>query len=470
MRILFVIQQLDFADHIAISYLSAIAKERGHETYFCSLRHSELTGLICMVSRIEPDIIAYSANIMGFKELVKANEEVQSFHRCLSIMGGPHATFSPNTFEESGMDIYCVGEGEYPFRDLLIRLEENKPWYDIENLITFGNTNPVRDLIENLDELPLADRDLVLNNSYLRETPKKTFYTTRGCMFSCSYCCNNYYQKLYKGKGQIFRRFSVERVIDEMERVKSKYIMDFVKIGDDLFSFKADEWLEEFAEKYPRRIGKPFNCYLRFDRVDKDVLALLKKAGCFSVNLSVDSTSKYVREKVLHRSMKDVDIVKELQKIKSFGINTFVNFMLAAPESTVEDDLNSIKVSREAKVTYVAYTTTEPMKGTQLYQYCIDKGYIDESFVGDMTKMFEKSPLSCFNAKEKNIRYNIFLLGCLVSKLPIGLYQLGMWVIKHIKPNRLFKWVRQQIYLYYIENKIFSFSTKAKEIRDEERA
>jgi radical SAM superfamily enzyme YgiQ (UPF0313 family) len=273
---------------------------------------------------------------------------------------------------------------------------------------------------------------------------------------------------MYRGKGQLFRRFSVERVIQEMEYVRDRYVMDFVKIGDDLFSFKADDWLKEFADKYAKRIGKPFNCYLRFDRVDDDILALLQKAGCYSVNLSVDSMSKHVREHVLNRSMKDVDIVKELQRIKSFGINTFVNFMLAAPESTLEDDLQTIDVSRKAKVTYVNFTTTEPMKGTQLYNYCLEKGYIDSSFVGDMTKMFERSPLSCFSKREKNIRYNIFLLGCLVSKLPACLYKLGLWVIINVKPNRFFRWMKPFVYRYYIENKIFTFSKQAKEIRDEQ--
>jgi radical SAM superfamily enzyme YgiQ (UPF0313 family) len=464
MKILFVVKQLDFADHIAIAYLSACAKQLGFHTYFCSLKTNNFLQL---VKCYEPEIIAYSANISSFKDLIEANKEAKQIHNFISIMGGPQVTFSPETFTESGMDVYCVGEGEYAFQDFLTCVKEGREYNYIPNLITVKSNNPIRDLISNLDDIPFPDRDLVLSNSWLRNTPKKTFYTTRGCMFACAYCCNNYYQKLYQGKGTIFRRFSVERVIREMEYVKSNYKMDFVKIGDDLFAFKADDWLKEFSEKYPKRIGKPFNCYLRFDRIDDDVLSLLKKAGCYSVNLSVDSTSQYVREKILNRSMKEIDIVEELQRIKNHGINTFVNFMLAAPESTVEDDLETIRVSREAKVTYVAYTTTEPMKGTRLYDYCIEKGYIEKTFIGDMTKMFEKSPLSCFDDRSKNIRYNVYLLGCLVSKLPKPLYSLGLWVINNIPPNAIFKFIRNRIYRYFIENKVFLFSKEAKELRNE---
>ena len=42
MNILFVIHTLDYADHISISYLSAIAKELGHLTYLCILDKDDL--------------------------------------------------------------------------------------------------------------------------------------------------------------------------------------------------------------------------------------------------------------------------------------------------------------------------------------------------------------------------------------------------------------------------------------------
>ena len=453
------IQQLGFADHIAIAYLSAIAKQLNHQTYFCSLKSHNLYE---MVEKTRPDIMAYSTNFLGFNDLVEANHKVQSFHKCLSIMGGSHTTFSPETFPESGMDIYCVGEGEYPFRDLLERLEQGKSYDDIDNFITKNRVNAVRSLISNLDELPVTDRDLVLSNSYLKDIPKKTFYSSRGCMYSCSYCCNDYYQRLYHNKGRIFRRFSVERIIQEMEGVQQKYNMQFVRIGDDLFSFRADEWLDEFADKYSKRIGKPFNCSLRIDRIDDNILRLLKKSNCYSVSLSIDSVSPHIREHILHRNMKDVDVVRELKRINDYGINTHVNYMLAIPESTLDDDLNTIKTSRDSKVTYLAYTTTEPMKGTKLYDYCLDKGYIDSSFMGDFIQNFEKSPLSCFTEKEKDIRYNIFLLGSLVAKLPDWLYGFGMWLITHIKPNRLFEWIRDKVYQYHIENKVYLISGKSK--------
>ncbi len=456
MRILFVIHQLGFADHISISYLSAIAKQSGHSTHFCILDHDDFPA---MVAEIKPEVVAYSVNIMGFEKTVEANKQVRKIHDFVSIMGGPQPTFSPETFEQSGMDVYCVGEGEYAFRDFLERVEKNKPYDDIANLITAKGANPVRPLIRNLDELPTADRDLVLSNSYLRDTPKKTFYATRGCPFKCAYCCNNYYHQLYKDKGPVVRRFSVERLISEIEDVKSKYRMDFVKFGDDLFATKANPWLEEFADKYSRRIAVPFNCYLRLDIIDDDLLALLSRAGCFSVHLSLDSTSQRVRQDVLRRQMRDVDVVANLRKIRSHGINTWVNYMLAAPESTLQDDLDTIAVSKKGKVTYPHYTTAVPTEGTELYDYCVKRHLIDPSdYQGDMTGCSEKSALACFDEHEKNVRHNIYSLGAVIAKLPFPLDKLAIWMIKVVPSNKFFTKIRGLVYGYYIKHKIFRLS------------
>ena len=453
MKILFAIHDLGFADHIAIAYLSSIAKQLKHLTFFCSLDRNDF---IAAIDKVKPDVIGYSVNIIGYRKTIEAHKKAKKLHNFISIMGGSHPTFSPETFSESGMDAYCVGEGEYAFRDFLIKVERDDSFDNIENLITRNKANPVRPLIRHLDELPPADRDLVIANSFLKHAAKKTFYASRGCPFKCAYCCNNYYHELYKGKGPFVRRFSVERVLQEIEDVRRKYRMDFVKFGDDCFVFKADNWLEEFSEKYPKRIGIPFNCYLRLDTIDEAMLKLLKKAGCFSAHLSVDSTSHHVRENILRREMRGENVIEKLRLVRQYGINTWVNYMLAAPESTLQDDLDTIKLSREAKITYASYTTTVPMEKTDLYNYCVQQGLIDPSaHIGDMSDLGEKSTLSSFPEKEKNIRYNILLMGALIAKLPFPLGKVALFLIKVIPPNIFFKKIYDNLLHYYETKKIF---------------
>jgi radical SAM superfamily enzyme YgiQ (UPF0313 family) len=200
----------------------------------------------------------------------------------------------------------------------------------------------------------------------------------------------------------------------------------------------------------------PFNCYLRVDWVDEDVLALLKKAGCHSVHLSVDSTSKHVREQVLKRHMKDIDIAVTLRLIRSYGIETWVNHMIAVPESTLQDDIDAIALAKKGRVTYPSFSVTVPMKGTELYDYCERRGLIDPAtFVGDMNGCNERPTLPCFSEKEKDIRYNVYLLGAVISKFPFPFDRIATALIRVVPPNRFFAWLRQKVYLHYIENRIF---------------
>lgn len=460
MKILFVVPTLDYADQISVAYLSAVAKELGHETYFFNARVGELkfenSFPVLGITTPVCDVVAYTTTIQHFEEICYWNIMLKRWWKnYISILGGAHATFAPETFKDSGMDYYCVGEGEEAFAHFLTAVDNNRSDPLLaNNCIDKRNLKPVMgELTQDLDSLPFPDRDLTLENSYLKDTPKKTFYTSRGCPYSCTYCANNHYNKMYRGQ-KIVRRFSVDRIIEEIQYVMLNYRCDFIKFGDDLFALKADTWLYKFCYAYKEKINIPFNCYLRIDSVDECLIEILKYAGCHSVHLSIDSVNENVREKILNRKSKSNiwQIGDKLELIHKYGIETWVNYMLAAPESTVGDDLHTMTISKISKVSYTSYSMTDPIKGTDLYDYCIDKGYIDKSYSGDMSNCSTRSTLKCFTNKDKDVRYNIYLLGALCGKVP---YWILFCLIFYIKPNRFFEWIHKKYYEYNIEKVIF---------------
>ena len=155
--------------------------------------------------------------------------------------------------------------------------------------------------------------------------------------------------------------------------------------------FRTSDYKVKNQRVLSKKIKIPFNCFLILDMVNDDLLILLKEAGCYSVHLSVDSVSDYVREKILNRKMKKINIEEILKKIKKYKINTWVNYMLAAPCSTLQDDMRTIYMSKKAKVTYSQYSTTVPINKTTLYDYCIKNKIIKSDYKGDMSKAKKKS-------------------------------------------------------------------------------
>jgi len=438
MRVLFVTPGLGYTDSVAIGYLSSIAKSRSHKTYYAHLDCSVDEWLL-LCKNIAPDIIAYSVDTLGWGLVVERNNASKKILHYVSIAGGPHPTQCPEAFDDSGIDAFCVGEGEGAWEDFLVSIENEAGWADIPNIIAWKGSkkviNPVRPYVADLDSIPIPDRDLILGSTFLHKTGKKTFFTSRGCPFRCSYCQNDTWHELYKKKGRRVRRFSVERVIREMELVKDRHCMTFVKIDDDCFATSVDEWLEDFCREYKSRIGLPFNCLLRLDRIDEEMLSLLKSAGCYSVHLSVDSINPSLRARVLNRRYGDDDIIRKLRLFRKYGINIWVNFMLTLPGSTLWDDLGTIAFARKAMVTYSSYTTTVPTPGTALYRSAEADSLLPDGFENMTGELFYGlSVLNGFSSFRKRVSYNVFLFGDYLAKIPFPFRWVG-YALLFLLPN-----------------------------------
>jgi len=77
-----------------------------------------------------------------------------------------------------------------------------------------------------------------------------------------------------------------------------------------------------------------------------------------------------------------------------------------------------------------------------------------------MSGCSERSSLACFSDREKDIRFNVYLVGALAAKLPQPFRALLVWMIRHVRPNRLFGWIRRVFYRYSIENTIFKLHAR----------
>ncbi len=434
MRILFVINELGFMDPMGIAYLSGVARDLGHERFLCILQQHDITKRI---GEVKPDVIAYSLNSCEADNVFKIHKEKVKPTGIFSIMGGPHPTFYPDTIEESGADAYCIGEGELAFAELLQALEKGLCIDDIQSIFTIKKRNSLRNLAD-LDTLTIPDRDLVLGNTFLADFPRKTFFTSRGCPFSCTYCLNHAFRKMYKGKGKWCRRFSVDRIIREIKDVRAKYKLEFVKFDDDIFALKADSWLEEFSDKYPKEIGLPFNCLIRLENASDVMLKLLAKAGCYSIATSVDSSCERIRREVIKRSMSksNGELIESLLRIRRQNINVLVNYITAIPTSTEKDEIDTIRISKGGRVAYANYTTLVPFHGTEIWQYCKNlKLYDGEAIPKSLVK---PSLLKGFSQRQRRIQRNVLLLGAYASIMPNWLIKPFVKIITYMPPNPIF--------------------------------
>ena len=173
-----------------------------------------------------PDIIGYGV-CTGFQNYyLNLNRELKKQFAFISIFGGPHPTFFPEFIEEESVDIICRGEGEFAMLDLCNNLEAGTDIRNIANLWVKQNDqiskNGLRPLIANLDELPWPDRETsyTLDSSF-KEYGARSFISTRGCPFECSYCFNASYIDLYGSDWKKCRVRSPTDLVNEIYEVKT---------------------------------------------------------------------------------------------------------------------------------------------------------------------------------------------------------------------------------------------------------
>ena len=180
MRVLFIFKSENFIAPIGPAIISAVVKHAGHDTYLCELNQENP---VECVSRLKPDVVAYSSSTGESKHYISANNRIkEKFPEIFTIMGGPHPTFYPEQFKETTLDAICVGEGEGAIVDVLQALSEGRSLNGIPNTYTKSDTSyTIRNLVEDLDSLPFPDYDLLYNSTpMMGNSLLKSFMASRG--------------------------------------------------------------------------------------------------------------------------------------------------------------------------------------------------------------------------------------------------------------------------------------------------
>ena len=455
MRVMFIINNLGINEPFGPMLLSAALKKNGHQTVLGVIQEEDLEKKIL---DWKPDILAYSMMSTDMNDMAKFNNALKKRVKIFTILGGSHATLVRNS-AGTKVDAICVGEAEDALVELIEHLEAGKNIQDLKNIPNIITSKDdsigMRSLVYDLDTIPFMDRELIYSYPQMARFGIKGIYTSRGCVYPCPYCFNNRQNQVFKGKGKIFRRRSVDSVIKETKILISKYRAEFIRIQDDVFIYKVDDWFKEFAERWPVEIGKPFYCLIRSELITDEMARYLKKAGCASICMSIEAGDDDIRIRMMRRKVSKDQLREAFSILKKYKINVYSNAMLALPFTTLEHDIATVDFSIEVQPEMPNFSILMPYSGTDLGDYSRQsKIYNDD---GDVDYgMRNMSPLTCFSEKEKRAQYNLCQLAIVAVKIPI----LRNLIVNHLiywKPNKLFFYIHYIFAMYAYGRKIFYF-------------
>ncbi len=360
---------------LGILYVSAYLEQHHVEHEVFDTTFSSFEELKKYLLDYKPDCIGLYVNLMTRLNVLKiisfirSQQELNSMH---IILGGPEVRNHTQNFLNHGADYLVLGEGEETFLELIQKLGSGK----IEELpfvsgICFRDSegkaaySPERMKIKDIDSLPQPNRTKINLHKYLDAWKKRhgnnaiSVSTMRGCPYTCKWCSRAVY-------GLSYRRRSAEKVVEELISIKQQYAPDTLWFVDDVFTV-SHKWLREFADELNKQnLIIQYECITRSDRMNEEVIQLLKQTGCYRVWIGAESGSQKVIDLMDRRV--DVNQVREMIVLsKKYGIEAGTFIMLGYPGETETDILETVHHLKSSNPDHFTITIAYPIKGTELY-------------------------------------------------------------------------------------------------------
>ncbi len=291
----------------------------------------------------EPELVAFSAQCTTYPPTVAIAARLKALAPQIRIVvGGHNASFvAESTLQRHpAFDAVVCGEGEVTFPELVECYARGGDGGGLAGVsVRRGREilhGPQRELIDDLDSLPLPDYSLVAELDAYRHAcnlPRSIaiLEVGRGCPHACVYCSE---ASMWRRR---CRTFSVPRLINEMHTLRDQHGADCFLLAYDQFT--ADR---RFVDDFCRGIleagleSLSWYCISRLDTVDRETLALMRRAGCESMCYGIDSGSQ--RTLAFIRKQIDPGILHQrVSETVAQGMVPTLSFVVGFPEEQRED-------------------------------------------------------------------------------------------------------------------------------------
>ncbi|KKR82042.1 MAG: Radical SAM domain protein [Parcubacteria group bacterium GW2011_GWD2_40_9] len=365
--------------YISLAMIGGSLLRDGHDVHILDLSVSSEPerDIDEAVKDFKPQYIGISFTSALSKEAIEIVQKIKKINSdIIAIAGGVHSTTLPEeTLKNSSFDIAVIGEGEDTMREII----SGKNYEEILGIAYKKNgeikVNSRRPFVEDIDSLPLPAWHLYDIKKYhtprinSRRNPVGAMETSRGCPFTCVFCNKTVFARIFRAK-------SAERVVDEMEYMLRMGFRE-IHIWEDGFSTDLNRAKEICRLIIKRKLYFPWNIYngIRVDRIDEELLRLLKKAGCYRISIGIESGNQNVI-KIVNKGITLEQIRRAVKIIKEAGIESLGFFMVGLPGDTEGTMQDTINFAKELKLDLPKVGMLMPLPGTPVFADWEKKGLI----------------------------------------------------------------------------------------------
>ena len=397
-----------------------------------------------------PEWQEYNPSLIGISALFAPSyDSMRDIARCcrevfpgaMIVAGGgvPTNMYGEIFRESTCFDALCFGEGEKPLlglvqaKDKFRYLEENSSWITRKKAET-GQSFQF-DFIEDLDEIPFFDYDILNTDEYClnpaltaynagTNEKNKNFHimTSRGCTHRCCFCSS------HTVHGRAMRYYSLSRVREDFKRLKEQYGARTFVFQDDHLMADKQRAFEIIKLVKELQVAAVFQNSLALYALDKKILEALKSAGVDQLVLSIESGSDRVLREVMHKPL-NLSIVKRVvDDCRSLGIYTNANILIGLPGETKQDIEDTRLFLKTINANWFLIFCANPLVGSEMYNICKKKNYLKGDYVNSDYKkaVIETEDFTVEYLQEKAYALNLELNFVENSDFRLGNYETAL--------------------------------------------
>ncbi len=369
---------------LGILYIAAVLEQNGIsvEVMDCAADDSDYRDIEEKVREIDPFLIGITATTPLIAEALQSAEAVRRVSQHSIVLGGPHATFMHNDIlrENSSIDLIIKGEGEYTFLDLYQALKNGTDLNIVQGLVFRSGgeiiENGDRPRIQDLNALPYPARHLLPKENYRIfdvNMPIATMICSRGCPMQCSFCASSALH------GKRIRKRSPQNVVNEIRHIQETLGISMIAFMDDTFTL-IPGWVEEFCNLLIEQdLDIEWGCTARVDRIDSDLIRLMKKAGCETLFIGVESGEQEILD-IIRKGTRIEQIMTVFETAYDIGMRTIASIAIGLPGETKETAKKSVSLVKSIRASYALFSVATPYPGTEYYRNVQESGGFGEDW------------------------------------------------------------------------------------------
>lgn len=381
----------------AVPIIASILKDYNLEIIDANINDYSEEELSDILKDKEADIVLVSVISYAYSRIYHRVTEIVKLVKPDSIllMGGVYVTTCiEHVMEDHNIDIGMMGHAEGRLQSLIDAIiKADKAAIKNTEGIAYRKDgkviiNPLITNIADVKEMVKPDYGKTTIKQYINKTDsiatnfvnesKKHFaniLTSYGCPYNCLFCAS----RSISGRKVVIR--PADDVLDELDYLVNECKIELLNIMDDNILFdkeRAKFILNEI-------IHRKYNIEIRIDNLaiwhlDKEILNLLKDAGCTRLGVSIESGCERVLHKIIRKPLK-LEIVKPIRELcRETGILVQANFIIGFPGETWNEIRESLKFAEDCDFDLVSIHIATPMPKTDLYECALKEGALDPDF------------------------------------------------------------------------------------------